>query len=110
MGRISGGIALHIIPRGSSQQVAEGDSQSLAFDIPKRQIKRAQRVQLFTSRGVEVAAEHHLPKVIGAKRVFADQHRGALLDGIFGAAFADSRNPLIGFNGDNVKTLVERGN
>ena len=70
---------------------------------------RAPRASSFSRpAGIEVAAKHHLPEVVDARRILANDHGGALLDRVLAAAFANAGNALVGFNGDDVEALIEQ--
>src|SRR5215475_14598220 len=66
-------------------------------------------MHFLSSRWIKVPAIHELPEMFDAERIFTNQQSCALLDRIFGAAFANAGNPLIGFDRYDVKTLVEDG-
>jgi hypothetical protein len=105
--RESGGVALHVVASESAQQFVDGHAQRFAFDVPQRHVERAQGVQFLAAGRIEVAAVHHLPEVVDARRVLADEHGAALLHGVFRAAFADAGDALVGLDGDDVLALVE---
>ena len=105
----TGRVAFDVVARLAAQQFIDGHAERLAFDIPQSHVERAHGMQLFTPRGVEAAAIDELPQMIDTRRIVADQHLGALGDGVARAAFADTGDPLISFDGDDVETLVEHG-
>ena len=45
----------------------------LAFDIPQRQIERADRADLLAARRIEERARHILPEALDKLRIAADQ-------------------------------------
>ena len=100
-------VAFDVVARLAAQQLIYGHAERLAFDIPQGHVECSQRMQLFAARRIEAAAIDELPQVVDARRVVADQHLGALGDGIARTAFADAGNSLIGLHGDDVETLVE---
>ena len=61
-GNDAGGVvALAVIPHHAAQDFVHGQFQHLAFDIPQRQIERAEGMLLFTPGRVEERARHVLP-------------------------------------------------
>ena len=71
-----------MIAREPTQQFVHRDAQRLAFNVPQSEVNSAQRVEFLATRRIEVSAKHHLPEVLRAKWVLANDHCGALLDGI----------------------------
>ena len=104
---IAGGIALHIFAALAAQQLPHRHAQRLAFQVPQRHVQRAQRMGLFAPRGIEIGPLHHLPVVLDAERVLADQQAGALFHGAGFAAFAHADQAGFGLDGDDVGGLVE---
>ena len=100
-------ITLDVFPRGTAQQLINGDSERLSLDIPQREIQSAQGVQLLTPRGIKVTPVHQLPEVLDPPGIFADKHRRALDDRVARSTLADSGDALIGFDGDEIGALVK---
>ena len=89
------------------QQVVHRKLQRLAFDVPQREVERAQRVRLLTPRRVEPRDVGFLPDRFGAERILADQRAGALLERVLGTAFAEACDPDVGLDGDDHVALIE---
>src|SRR5208282_2007723 len=75
---IAGGIAFDVFAALAAQQLPYRHTQRLAFQVPQRHVERAQRVGLLAARGIEVGPLHHLPRILDAERVLADQEARAL--------------------------------
>jgi len=98
-----------MVAREAAQQLVNRNAERLALDVPQRHVERAQPVDFFAARGIEIAAIHDLPEMLNARRTLADDHGAELLDHVFGAAFSDAGDALIGFDGDHVAALVKDG-
>ena len=91
----------------AAQQLPHRHAQGLALEIPQRQVQRAQGVLLLAPGGIEIATIHLLPQLLGAERIGADQHAGALLHRVGRAAFADADQPARGLHDHDIGGLVE---
>jgi len=83
------------------QQFVDRDAQRLAFDVHSayraRPWRPASRV-----RRIKTAAKIELPKVIDLRRIVANEHLGALANGVPRAA-SPNRDALVGFDGTESK-------
>src|SRR5689334_18712433 len=59
--RVAGGVALDILAGLTAEQLIDRHSQSLALQVPERDVERAQCMRFFAPGGIEVGAEHRLP-------------------------------------------------
>ena len=85
----------------------DGDAEGFALEIPESEVEGSDGVGFLAAGGIEEAAEHQLPEVLDTGGVLANQLSGNLADEVRGAAFANPGQAGIGFNGDDVKTLVD---
>src|SRR5439155_5848036 len=89
--REGSGITLYMAARESAKQVIDRHAQCFALDIPQGQVDRSQGIELLAPCRVKIAAEHRLPQMVDAHRVFADDHRRTLFNRIRRAPFAETR-------------------
>ena len=102
-----GVVALAIIARHAAQNGVDRLVERLAFDVPQRQIERAEGVHLLAPRRIEVGAVHILPEALDVLRILSDQAAGALLQSVPRSAFADARDAGIGLHLHHQVALVE---
>ena len=75
-------VEAHVVADGAAPQLVAGDAVHLAEDVPQRDVDAAHRGAADDVAAVpEVLAEHHLPEMLDARRVFADDQLGEVLDG-----------------------------
>ena len=79
-----GVVALAVVAHHAAEQRVHRQVQHFAFDVPQRQVERAQRVHLFASRRIEERARHVLPEPLDIVRILPDQPAGALLQQVLG--------------------------
>ena len=84
-----------------------GKPQRLPFDVPQRQVERAQGMRLLAARRVEPGYVHLLPDGFDVERVLADQRPRALLQSIFGATLADAGETRVRLHHHHHVALVE---
>ena len=105
----AGGIALAEVARHAAQQGVDRPAEHLAFDVPQRQVERADGVDLLAPGRIEEGARHVLPEALDVLRILADQASRGLLQGVARAAFADAGDAGVGLDGDDEVALVEQG-
>ncbi len=101
-------ITLHVVARGTVQQVIHGQLRRLALDVPQRHVERALRVDLLAPRRIEAVHVHVVPDALDVERALADQAACKILDQVGRAAFADAGDADVGLDGHQHPALVER--
>ncbi len=79
-----------------------------SFDVPQRQIERADGMGLFAARGIEKRPVHVLPEQFDVLRVAADQSTRGLGQHVLRSALPDAGDSGVGFDGDHHVALIEQ--
>ena len=93
-------VAFDVSRLEPAEQLVHRHAERLALDVPQCHVERAQGVHLLPARRDRNSPGTSIATVFDARGILADQHVGALLDGVLRAAFADSGNALIGLHRD----------
>ena len=101
-------VAFAIIPHHAPQDFVNRQLQHFAFDVPQRQIERAERMFFFPPRRVKKRPRHVLPQPFDMLRVLADQASGALLQSIRKTAFTNARYSRVGLDRHHGVGLIEQ--
>src|SRR5690606_40086179 len=100
-------VALDVIPRLAAEKLPDGHVERLAFQVPKGDVERAERMQLLAAGRIEVAAHHALPMMLDPEGVETDEHPRAFLHRPRLAAFADAHETRFGFDDHDVRGLID---
>ena len=92
----------------AAEQLIDRHAQRLAFEIPKREVQRADSVEPFAPGRIVEGAIHVLPRAFDVERVLPDQAARARLQRVASAAFADAGDIGVGLDGDDHVALQER--
>ena len=96
-------VAVH-----AAEQLVDRHAQRLAFEIPQREIQRADSVEPFAPGRVVKCAIHVLPHAFDVERVPPDQAARAGFQRVASAAFTDAGDVGVGLDGDDHVALQER--
>src|SRR5690606_19881118 len=75
-------VGLHPLAHQAAEQLVDRHAQGLALDVPQRLVDAGDRAHQDRAAAVEAAAVQHLPQVVDARRIAADEifaelaHRG----------------------------------
>src|SRR4051794_7170517 len=83
-------------------------TERLAFDIPEREVDRAERVQPLLARRIEAVHERGLPDDLAVEGVAADDAARDVANGVRRSALADAGDPGIRVDEDDHVALRKR--
>jgi hypothetical protein len=101
-------VALQMVAIHSAEEFVHRHAQCLAFEVPQREVQRADRVQPFASRWIVEGAIHVLPQALDVERVLADEPTCAGLDRVAGAPLTNAGDVGVGLDGDDHVALQQR--